>query len=41
MRWGITDSMATLANDICIEEIKKCTELSFGPSFIVKNYIIT
>ena len=37
MRWGVSVSMATLANDICIEEIKRCNETSFGPSFIVIN----
>ena len=35
MRWGVSDSMATLANEICIEEIKKCNETSFEPSFVV------
>lgn len=34
MRWGVADSMAPLANDICIEEIKKCNETSFGPAFV-------
>jgi hypothetical protein len=33
MRWGITDSMQ--ADDVCMEEIKRCNETSFGPSFIV------
>ena len=37
MRWGITDSIVPLATDICLEEIKKCNELSFGPSFVVNN----
>ncbi len=40
MRWGVSDSMAPLANDICIEEIKKCNETSFGPAFIVNTKIL-
>ena len=36
MRWGVPDSMtATMAIDICIEEVKRCNSISFGPSFFV------
>ena len=38
MRWGVSDSIAPLANDICIEEIKRCNETTFGPSFVVINF---
>ena len=37
MRWGVSDSLALLTNDICIKEIKKCNEISFGPSFVLIN----
>ena len=40
MRWGVSDSMGPLANDICIEEIRKCNHISFGPSFVVNNFSI-
>ena len=36
MRWGITNSMS--ATDICMEELKRCNEISFGPSFIVRIF---
>ena len=32
MRWGITDSMD--ATDVCLEEIKRCYENSYGPAFV-------
>ena len=35
MRWGITDAMQ--AEDVCMEEIKRCNEMSFGPTFIVNK----
>jgi hypothetical protein len=38
MRWGISDSMGALANDICIEEIRKCNQISYGPSFVVNTF---
>ena len=33
MRWGITDNMS--AEDVCLEEIRRCNEISYGPSFVV------
>jgi hypothetical protein len=38
MRWGISDSMGSLANDICNEEIRKCNQISFGRSFVVNFF---
>jgi hypothetical protein len=35
MRWGIPDSIATTAIDVCLEEVKRCNSISFGPSFFV------
>jgi hypothetical protein len=35
MRWGISDSIANFSVEICVEEILRCNETSFGPSFVV------
>jgi hypothetical protein len=35
MRWGISDSTAIMAIDVCLEEVKRCNAISFGPSFFV------
>ena len=32
MRWGISDP--TTAIDVCLEEIKRCHESSYGPAFV-------
>ena len=39
MRWGITNSMSNFSIDICNEEIRRCNETSFGPSFVVNIFI--
>ena len=35
MRWGIPNTVANFSVEICAEEILRCKETSFGPSFVV------
>ena len=37
MRWGVPEQAADnhSTTDLCIQEIKKCQEVSVGPNFVV------
>ena len=39
MRWGVPEQAADnhSTTDLCIQEIKKCQEVSVGPNFVVRE----
>ena len=42
MRWGVRDEATAdhMTTELCMKELKLCQDLSTGPSFVVKSYII-
>lgn len=43
MRWGVPEQASDnhSTTELCIQEIKKCQEISVGPNFVVSNIFIS